>query len=109
MCTEVDLLGVFVGLLTVRVFLTLLLALGTIFLLLGCVIMHGHEGLCLVLLYLIMMFVGISRRPALSEGKQRNSGSGSVGMLGTREFRQGRGCGQIVLYERRIKRINQKK
>ena len=41
---EVALLGVFLGLLTVRVFLTLLLALVTMFLLLGCVIMHGHEG-----------------------------------------------------------------
>ena len=83
---EVALLGVFLGLLTVRVFQTLLLALGTIFFLLGCVITHGHEGLCLVLLYLIMMFVDISRRPALSEGKKRNSGSGSVGKLSTREF-----------------------
>ena len=60
---------------------------GTIFLLLGCVIMHGYKGLCLVLLYLVMMFVDIPRRPALSEGKQRNSGSGPVGMLETREFR----------------------
>ena len=56
-----------------------------------------------------MMFVDIPRSPAFSEGNQRNSGSGSVGMLGTREFRQGSGCSQIVLYERRIKRINQKK
>ena len=88
MFTAVALLGVSVRLLTVRVFLTHLLALGTIFLLLGCVIIHGYEGLCLVLLDLVM-FVAIAMRPALSEGKQRNSGSGTEGMLGTREFRQG--------------------
>lgn len=61
-------LGVFVGLLTVEmgVPLTLLSALGTLFLLLACFTQLWYESLCLVLLYLVLLCsVGIPERPGL--------------------------------------------
>lgn len=60
---------------------------GTPFILLDCFMQHRYEGLCLVLLYLLIpCSVDIHKRLFCSEGKRNKGGSGGKRGLGGRDW-----------------------